>query len=349
VERTATIPWKGEKQMRQWTVKQAQEWGQSQPWYFGANFTPSTAINQLEMWQAETFDPVTIERELGYAQRLGMNIMRVFLHDLLWEHDRDGFIERIDRYLTIAAGKGIQTMFVIFDDCWNSEFALGPQPAPIPYTHNSGWVQSPGYKIVEDPSQWPRLERYVTELLTRFKGDRRIAVWDLYNEPTNSVGDPMTGKRRPINSIPLLEAVFEWARSVAGLTQPVTVGCWNGKDELDRVCLELSDIVTFHGYMAPEKGLLARIEKCKAPGRPVICTEWLARGHGSTFADCFPVFRQHCAGAINWGLVSGKTQTIYPWGWNKDKGEPAIYHHDLFHKGGTLLHPEEEQIIRRCR
>lgn len=342
--------------MQQWTVEQAQTWVKRQPWYFGANFYPSTAINQLEMWQQETFDPVTIERELGYAQRIGMNIMRVYLHDLLWDHDRDGFIERLDRYLTIADSKGIRTMFCIFDDCWNPEFALGPQPAPIPYTHNSGWVQSPGHKIVEDPAQWPRLERYVKELLDHFKADSRIAVWDLYNEPTNSVGDPLTGKRRPIHSMPLLKAVFEWARSVEGVTQPLTAGVWldmaeGGKwlerRELNDFLLDQSDIVTFHAYMAPEKGLLARIEKCKATGRPVICTEWLARGAGSTFAACLPVFRQHCAGAINWGLVSGKTQTVYPWGWNREKGEPPVWHHDIFNQDGTLLYPEEEEQIGR--
>lgn len=343
--------------MQKWTIEQARRWANQQPWYFGANFTPSTAINQLEMWQAETFDPVTIERELGYAQGIGMNIMRVYLHDLLWEHDREGFVERIERYLAIADSKGIKTMFVIFDDCWNPDFALGPQPAPKPYTHNSGWVQSPGYRIVEDPSQWPRLERYVKELLGRFKADSRIAVWDLYNEPTNSVGDPITGARRPTNSIPLLRAVFDWARSVEGLTQPLTAGVWLDMAEggwLDRkdvnqCFLDLSDIVTFHAYMAPEKGLLDRIGKCKVSGRPLICTEWLARGHGSTVADCLPVFRKHCAGAINWGLVSGKTQTIYPWGWNVDKGEPAVYHHDIFNPDGTLLHPDELDDLRDIR
>lgn len=40
-------------------------------WYFGANFIPSTAINQLEMWQKETFDPTTIDRELGFARKIG--------------------------------------------------------------------------------------------------------------------------------------------------------------------------------------------------------------------------------------------------------------------------------------
>jgi hypothetical protein len=340
--------------MKRWSVQQSCEWGGKQPWYFGANFTPSTAINQLEMWQKDTFDPVTIDRELGYARGIGMNIMRVYLHDLLWEHDRDGFVSRIEKYLAIADKHGIRTMFCIFDDCWNDSFALGPQPAPKPYTHNSGWVKSPGSRIVEDPSQWPRLERYVKELLKRFKEDSRIAVWDLYNEPTNGVGDPITGVHRPIKSLPLLKAVFDWARSVDGVTQPLTAGVWldmvDGKwldrEALNQFLLDHSDIVTFHAYMAPEKGLLDRIEKCKAPGRPLICTEWLARGAGSTFAASFPVLRKHCAGAINWGLVAGKTQTIYPWGWNAAKGDPAVCHHDIFKPDGSLLHPSEESEIQ---
>src|SRR5882757_7505005 len=116
-----------------WAPKRAQTWYDSQPWLVGANFVPSTAINQLEMWQAETFDPATIERELGWAAGLGMNVMRVYLHDLLWAHDAAGFGERIDRYLAIAARYGIRTLFVLFDDCWRDEFALGPQPAPKPF------------------------------------------------------------------------------------------------------------------------------------------------------------------------------------------------------------------------
>lgn len=333
--------------MKRWTIEQAQAWADQQPWFFGANFTPSTAINQLEMWQAETFDPETIERELGYAKSIGMNIMRVYLHDLLWEHDRDGFIERVDRYLSIADGKGIKTMFVIFDDCWRDTFSLGRQPDPIPYTHNSGWIQSPGPAVTESPREWHRLERYVKELLTHFKDDPRIALWDLYNEPSNGViGDPDTGGKRQRVSEPLVKAVFDWARSVEGLTQPLTVAVWNNREELNQVVFERADIVSFHSYRAPESGLRDRIEQCAAYGRPMICSEYLARGHGSTFADSLPVMRALCKGAINWGLVSGKTQTIYPWGWNESKGEPPVYHHDVFNPDGTLLYPDERDDIR---
>lgn len=329
--------------MKRWTVEQAQAWGKRQPWFFGANFVPSTAINQLEMWQAETFDPVTIARELGYAQRIGMNLMRVYLHDLLWEQDREGFLARMDQYLAIAAGRGIRTLFVFFDDCWKEEFALGRQPDPVPYSHNSGWLQSPGHRIVEDPAQWPRLEKYVKGVLQRFKGDDRIAAWDLYNEPENGSGDP--GTVRKGKSIALVEAVFEWARSIEGLTQPLTVPYWCRQEEITRCVLERSDIITFHNYDAPDKGFLEMLDRSLSLGRPVICTEYMARGPGSTFAACLPILRQRGVGAINWGLVAGKTQTIYPWGWNQEKGEPPVYFHDVFNKDGTFLYPEEERDI----
>ena len=97
------------------------------PWSFGCNFIPSTAINQLEMWQADTFDPETIDRELGWAAGIGMNLVRVYLHDLLWLDDKNGFLERMERFLEIASSHGIKAMFVFFDDCWRDEFKSGKQ------------------------------------------------------------------------------------------------------------------------------------------------------------------------------------------------------------------------------
>lgn len=334
---------------QRWSVEQAQAWGRQQPWFFGANFIPSTAINQLEMWQAETFDPVTIERELGYAAGIGMNLMRVYLHDLLWEHNRDGFVERIRTYLDLAQAKNIKTMLVLFDDCWKGEFALGSQPAPLPCTHNSGWLQSPGHAIAEDPDQWPRLERYVKEVLATFKDDSRIVLWDLYNEPGNGEdGDTSPGTLRKGKSIPLVKAAFDWSRAVEGLTQPLTVSYWCQMEDMNQVIFDRCDIVTFHNYDAPDKGFVAMAERAATLGRPVICTEYMARPMGSTFAACTPYLRKHCAGAINWGLVSGKTQTIYPWGWEPDKGEPECWFHDIFNPDGTFLYPKEEEEIRNA-
>lgn len=91
-----------------WSQEKAWEWYNVHRWLVGCNFTPSTGINQLEMWQADTFDAVTIERELGWAGDLGFNTARVYLHDLVWENDPTGFFERINRFLEISSSKGIK-------------------------------------------------------------------------------------------------------------------------------------------------------------------------------------------------------------------------------------------------
>src|SRR5207253_11189033 len=72
---------------QRWTEKSAKEWYSKQPWLVGSNYIPASAINELEMWQADTFDPKRIDTELGWAESIGLNTMRVFLHDLLWVQD----------------------------------------------------------------------------------------------------------------------------------------------------------------------------------------------------------------------------------------------------------------------
>src|SRR5512143_868790 len=146
---------------RRWTAARANAWYKTQPWLVGSNYLPSSASNELEMWQPETFSPAEIDKELGWAQSLGMNTMRVFLHDLLWKQDPAGFTHRIDTFLTIAAKHHIRPIFVLFDSCWDPNPKLGPQLAPTPGVHNSAWVQSPGAEALQELSQYPRLEAYV--------------------------------------------------------------------------------------------------------------------------------------------------------------------------------------------
>lgn len=321
-------------------------------WRFGANFTPSNAINQLEMWQEETFSPELIDRELGFAEKIGMNTMRVYLHDLAFEVDKEGFFKRIEQYLAIAAKHGIGTMFTIFDDCWKNKFSTGKQPDPVPFTHNSGWVQSPGNRAADDLAQRPRLENYVKSLLERFKNDERVILWDLYNEPGNgSVGDNCADNDSSIRrnrSMPLLKDVFKWAREV-NPDQPVTAAPWmftEDFNELNRFMFENSDVVTYHAYCKPDR-FAERLDMVKyiADGRPVICSEYVARSAGCTFTECLPILRKNNVGAINWGLVSGKTQTIYPWACLVGTVPEGIPFHDIFNADGTLLVPEEQKVF----
>jgi len=321
-----------------WSVDRAQAWGEQNPWFRGANFNPSTAINQLETWQEESFDPETIDRELGWAEDIGFNCMRVYLHHLAWQVDREGFKSRMDQYLGIAEKHGIKTIFVFFDDCWNATYKAGKQPDPKPGVHNSGWVRDPGDLIHQDPDLQDTLETYVKDVLTSFSKDERIVLWDLYNEPgNNGLGN---------KSMPLLKSVFAWAREV-GPSQPVSVGVWNKKlTDLNRFQLDNSDIITYHNY-ADEIHHRAAIDSLKALERPMVCTEYMARSRHSRFDNIMPMLKEEKIGAINWGLVAGKSNTMYAWDTPiPDGSEPDVWFHDIFRPDGSVYDQSEIDLIK---
>ncbi len=340
-----------------WTEEKATAWYAAQAWPVGANFLPSTAINELEMWQADTFDTATIDRELGWAEGAGMNTMRVFLHNLLWEQDPKGFQKRIDTFLTIAARHHIKPIFVLFDSCWDPFPKLGPQHPPIPGVHNSGWVQAPGATVLMDSAQYPHLESYVKGVVGPFANDPRILAWDVWNEPDNT-NDSSYGKLEPKNKteivLKLLPQVFAWARS-AHPSQPLTSGIWRGDwSSLDkmspmaRIQIEESDVISFHNYGWPEV-FEERVKELQQFHRPLICTEYMARGAGSLFDTVLPIAKKYHVAAINWGLVAGKSQTYLPWdSWQRPytQNPPTIWFHDVFYPDGKPYREREVQIIR---
>jgi hypothetical protein len=345
-------------QPQRWSEQKADEWYKRQPWLVGSNYLPANAINELEMWQADTFDPKRIDLELGWAAGLGMNTMRVFLHDLLWQQDPEGFKRRIDTFLGIAAKHRIRPMLVLFDSVWDPNPQLGKQRSPRPGVHNSGWLQSPGAKALADPAEHPRLEAYVRGAVGAFARDERVLAWDIWNEPDN-LNSSSYGKLEPENKVALVLALlpqaFAWARAV-NPQQPLTVGIWKGDwsspekmTEMDRLQIELSDVVTFHNYDSPTE-LEKRITWLKRYNRPLICTEYMARGNGSFFIGSLPVARVHNVGMINWGLVQGKAQTHLPWdSWQRPytDREPSIWFHEVFRTDGTPYIPEEAEFIKR--
>ncbi|MEJ5962051.1 glycoside hydrolase family 2 TIM barrel-domain containing protein [Pedobacter immunditicola] len=322
-----------------WPVEKANEWYAKWGWLRGSDFIPSTAINQLEMWQADTFDPATIDKELGWAEGIGMNSMRVYLHHLAWQQDREGFKKRVSNYLDIAEKHKISTMFVFFDDCWNPTYKAGKQPEPKPGIHNSGWVRDPGDLLFSDSTLTDTLEVYVKDILNTFKEDKRIVLWDLYNEPGNSgYGN---------KSMPLLKKVFEWARTV-NPSQPLSVGVWNlSLKELTDYQIKNSDITTYHNY-GDVKDHQKWIDTLRSVSkRPLICTEYMARSRNSLFSNIMPLLKQENIGAYNWGLVAGKSNTIYAWDMPiKDGKEPRLWFHDIFYKDGRPYKQSEIDSIK---
>ncbi len=341
-----------------WTTEQANDWYAHEPWLIGSNYIPADAANELEMWQAATFDAKEIDKELEWAESLGMNTMRVFLHDLVWEQDADGFKRRIGTFLEICDKHKIKPIFVLFDSVWDPYPHLGKQPTPRPGVHNSRWVQSPGAKALEDSSQYPRLEQYVKGIVGAFGHDGRVLAWDVWNEPDNT-NDSSYGKSEPANKVQLVLALlpqaFAWART-ANPEQPLTSGLWHGDwsdaaklDSMSKEQLELSDITSFHNY-GPPNDFEKRVHSLQQYGRPIVCTEYMARPQKSTFESILPIAKKHKVGAINWGFVQGKTQTYLPWdSWQRPYvyHGPAVWFHDIFYPDGRPYRPAEVAFIRK--
>ena len=370
-----------------WSEEKIWNWYNNQPWLIGTNFITSSSINQLEFWQEKTFDPDLIDKELKLSASIGMNTHRVFLHDLLWQQDSMGFLSRIDKFLEISHKNGIKTLFVFFDDVWHPMPKLGKQPEPIPHVHNSGWVQSPGAKILYDSLSHNKLKSYVKGIIGKFANDQRVLGWDLYNEPgQKGISSHNIPKERSIElykkvgikitdnnyseynlneidpkdkkqkyTLSLLKYTVKWAREV-NPSQPLTIGIYewdikwdsmNNLSELNQFILNNSDIISFHSY-ASKKEVLRKVNELQNYNRPILCTEYIAREYENTFENVLPIFNDNKIGAYNWGLVSGKTNTIYPWkSWDSTyTGPPKKWHHDIFYKDGKPYSSDEIELIK---
>ena len=349
---------------QRWSEERAWEWQQENGWMVGTNFNPSTSINQLEFWQEDTYDPETIERELEWSAELGMNLHRVYLHNLLWDQDSLGFLKRVENYLEIADSKDIKTLFVLLDDCWHPVPKLGKQPDPIPFVHNSQWVQAPGAFILGDSLRHVEVKNYIKGVITHFADDKRVVGWDLYNEPGNGAprqkghNEFEIKENKDIYTLSLLKKSFKWAREV-NPSQPITTSVWKGsgvdKDwskldslsDLSRFALSNSDVISFHTYENIEEMRL-RIDQLEKFNRPILCTEYLARGQGSTFQTMLPLLKEKQISAINWGFVAGKTNTVFPWySWQEEFDSlPKIWHHDIYLPDKTPYDQNEIDFLK---
>lgn len=343
-----------------WTAQQANDWHGKMPWLVGCNYNPASAINQLEMWQAETFDPDSIDRELGWAESLGFTSLRVYLHDLPFRQDAKGFLDRMDRFLSIADRHRIGVMFVLLDSCWDPHPKPGPQRAPRPHVHNSGWVQCPGAEILADPSRHGELRGYIHGVVARFKDDRRVHAWDVFNEPENDNRNSY-GANGAKTEIPnkaemalvLLPKAFAWARE-ADPSQPLTAAVWRGPwpdpvamDPIDRAMIDESDVISFHNYAGLDQ-VKVRVGQLRRYNRPILCSEYMARPAGSTFDPVLGWLKEQKVGGYNWGFVAGKTQTHYPWdSWQKAyTAEPPVWFHEILRPDGSPYRPDEARYIR---
>lgn len=319
------------------------------------------------MWHRDTFDPETVERELGWAAKIGFNAVRVNLNFLIWKHDRDGLLERIDQFLYTANNNGISTVLCPFDDCGFGKLEphYGPQLEPVPGVHNSRAVASPGRAVVMDRSNWPELESYLRDIVRSYRDDQRLLFWDLYNEP----GNRMVFERDSYSeydaslvshSQALMALCFEWARAESP-SLPLTVGAWLTplpdtielpyQSAIDQQALALSDIVSFHAYTDSARNSRF-IDYLVGSNRPMVCTEWMARGVDSKITDQLPMLKTRNIGCFQWGLVKGRSQTHLAWPADliRNLGKVEIddtWFHDLLDEHGRPYDPTEIELIRK--
>ncbi len=345
----STVCMAQDRPAERWSEEKANEWAADKGWIVGCNYVCATAINQIEMWQQETFDPATMDRELALAEGLGFNTVRVFLSNLVYTADPEGFKDRFDEFLSICE-KHRQRALVTF---WTNggkceDPKLGPQPETVQGVHNSQWCMTPGAEVVNDPTRWGELEIMVKDILRTYADDDRILMWCLYNEPENI-------RRGVKSSLPLLRETFKWAREV-NPSQPLTSPVWTApglapagtgqRTNMPTVSYvwENSDVISFHSYTNGD--VMERFVKLMLPyNRPIICTEYMGRPL-STFEECMPVLKKYNVGAINFGLAVGKGNFHLQWKSKAGDPEPEVWFHDIYRLDGSPYSAKEVEFIR---
>jgi hypothetical protein len=345
-----------------WSKERIWEWYNSRPWIRGCNYMSADCANRIDQWQKLGFEErlETTDKELALMAKTGFNSIRIILEYIVWKEQHDGFMERFDRYLDVCSKHGISCMVVFGNDCMRPKGLeinqIGEQKVDLGYHGGRKLSQHGdlgiGYSLLDEPDL--ALEHYemVREIVTKYKNDERIIIWDVFNEPGAS--------KRGSMSLPHMLKYIEIIREIDPI-QPITVGIFNeGKlnlsqlTEIERAGVENSDIISYHDY-CPYETNIQILNELKKLGRPILNTEWLARCVGSNVEELFPLFFLENVGCYNWGFVAGKYQTYEPWNsiWDSYEKNPDIkwdftkWFHDLYRPNHRPYNPVEINLIKK--
>lgn len=325
----------------------------------------SDCANRVDQWQEYGFEErfETAQRELALAEETGFNSIRIIPEFFVWKEEHDGFMERFERYVEAAHQHGISCMVVLGNDCMppkeeaKKRMKLGEQEVDWGYhggrkVSQHGVFEGPGYHLLDEPEYARQYDAFVRELVTKYRDDERILIWDVYNEAGNS--------NRGSMSLPHMARFFEIIRQIDPI-QPLTACVWthlkNPEElpEIERYALEHSDIVSYHNYTSYMDNIEI-LRNLKKFGRPIINTEWLGRCMGNTVEELFPLFYLEKIGCYNWGFVAGKYQTYEPWesAWTHYSQDPEHFVcdftkwlHDLYRPSLRPYDPKEIDIIKK--
>jgi hypothetical protein len=320
-----------------WTTERAWAWYKSKPWIVGWNYMPSTSVNAIEWWQDETHvTDSNINRELGLGQQLGYNSIMVYVPYIVWVKDSAYLKNRFSRFLTIAANHQMTVSPIFYDDVGfkAGEPSLGDQGEPNPSVLMSQWTADPGPTLSVSTAERTKFKRYIQDFIRTYGQDSRILLWNMYNEPGN------TGMG--IRTFPLVELSFQWAREI-GPSQPLTCSEWG--NYVNPWPYDLSDVCSFHGY-TNNAGLSSDISKLRCTQRPIICTEWLARGNpGTDILKDLPLFKRMGVGTFQWSLINGQMHCERSWSSFGSYNDP--WFHDVLYNIGKPYRADEVDAIRK--
>ncbi len=348
-----------------WTEEKANEWYKTKGWLRGCNFIPSVCANRADMWQAYDCERhfAVAEKELKLCKEIGFNTIRIFLEFNVWLAEHDSFMANLERFITLADSLGISILMGLTSEAQlprggsyipkklgEQEYAWGYHQGRWPLTEEQKALTP--YHFAELPEVSEKFYEMVREVVGKYAQDNRIIVWNVYNEPGVVIRE---------RAIPILERMFAECRALDPI-QPLCADVYYSYYSYDKietaaekVALDLSDIISFHSYMAYDL-MVPQIKELKKLNRPIFMTEWLSRTSWSTVEDLYPLFYLENIACYCWGFVLGKTQTNEPWEdyWNhfysgdpKAKYDFGRWMHDLFRPNYRPYIPEEIELIKR--
>ena len=302
--------------------------------WVGANYTPAGCVNAVQLWHE--FPAEVIQRELAAAkEHFGITSLRVYLHNIPFDAEKDRFLQRIEEFLALCDRHGIKPGFVFFDDCWNHEGITLRSRPPVKGRHNGRWAACP-QDVQRTEEKLPELKRYIQDVVRAHRRDGRVLWWEIYNEP----------RMKSDYSARLRKLGYRWAKEV-GPIQPV-ICCWDDSPE--------TDVVDAHNYgnnfsawdrqadLNPRKGTVfteagARwFAPRRSNGEPIEVIDWLQRRKAAG---------KYVPGVyLCWELMVGNSNCRWYWGTKDGTPEPTIPWCGLMWPDCTPVSLAEAEAVR---
>ena len=210
----------------------------------GFNYQPSYASRGFEVW--EYFSPESWRTEIGRGKQFfpKMDAIRFWLDIQSYYRAPSVFIKKLEKAMQIISDFDCKAMPTLFNR-WHTVGAA----------HDWGGVYVDHF--------WPRcnlgadlqtFDNYLRDIVSHYKGDSRILMWDLCNEPQLRRLDEM--------SQPEKQAEYQWLSHIRDIVKslnpsaPLTIGALHYGDPV-KILEPLMDVICCHPYLGWDNGEMA--------------------------------------------------------------------------------------------